>query len=153
MLPWRERRKLSPPDAAGPSAKQIDSIADLADHPNCTTHHPRPRRSTASACTLAPRTIDLLSLARAQKYKDHGLVVIGTHLPEFAFEKDEANVRRAIHDLGITYPVAMDNALKIWQAFNNDISRPIISSMPRAAFAGTNPANAITIIPHPYRLH
>jgi len=54
-----------------------------------------------------------------QKYKDHGLVVIGIHSPEFAFEKEEANVRQAVKDLGITYPVAMDNDLKIWQAFNN----------------------------------
>jgi len=57
--------------------------------------------------------------AWAKKYQDHGLVVIGVHSPEFAFEKDEANVRRAVKDLGITYPVAMDNDLKIWQAFNN----------------------------------
>jgi hypothetical protein len=48
------------------------------------------------------------------------LVVIGVHSPEFAFEKDPANVRRAVHDLGVTYPVAMDNDLKIWQAFNNE---------------------------------
>jgi cytochrome c biogenesis protein CcdA/thiol-disulfide isomerase/thioredoxin len=58
--------------------------------------------------------------AWAAKYKDHGLVVIGVHSPEFAFEKDEANVRRAIADLSIPYPVAMDNDLKIWQAFNNE---------------------------------
>jgi cytochrome c biogenesis protein CcdA/thiol-disulfide isomerase/thioredoxin len=54
-----------------------------------------------------------------QKYKDHGLVVIGVHAPEFAFEKDAGNVRRAIADLKITYPVAMDNDYAIWQGFNN----------------------------------
>ena len=53
------------------------------------------------------------------KYKDHGLVVIGVHSPEFAFEKDPDNVRRAVKDLGITYPVALDNDYAIWQAFNN----------------------------------
>ncbi len=58
--------------------------------------------------------------AWAAKYKDHGLVVIGVHAPEFAFEKDLDNVRRAVRDLGITYPVAVDNDLKIWQAFNNE---------------------------------
>jgi cytochrome c biogenesis protein CcdA/thiol-disulfide isomerase/thioredoxin len=57
--------------------------------------------------------------AWAQKYQASGLVVIGIHAPEFAFEKDEGNVRRAVKDLGITYPVAMDNNLTIWQAFNN----------------------------------
>jgi cytochrome c biogenesis protein CcdA/thiol-disulfide isomerase/thioredoxin len=54
-----------------------------------------------------------------QKYKDHGLVVIGVHAPEFAFEKDPSNVRRAVADLKITYPVALDNDYAIWQAFNN----------------------------------
>jgi cytochrome c biogenesis protein CcdA/thiol-disulfide isomerase/thioredoxin len=57
--------------------------------------------------------------AWAQKYKDHGLVVIGVHAPEFAFEKVPDNVRRAVHDLGVTYPVALDNNLVIWQAFDN----------------------------------
>ncbi len=57
--------------------------------------------------------------AWAEKYKDHGLVVIGVHAPEFAFEKIETNVRRAVSDLGVTYPVALDNSLTIWQAFNN----------------------------------
>jgi len=54
-----------------------------------------------------------------EKYKDHGLVVIGVHAPEFAFEKDPDNVRRAVADLKITYPVALDNNYAIWQAFNN----------------------------------
>jgi cytochrome c biogenesis protein CcdA/thiol-disulfide isomerase/thioredoxin len=53
------------------------------------------------------------------KYKDHGLVVIGVHAPEFAFEKDPANVRRAVSELGITYPVALDNNYAIWQGFGN----------------------------------
>ena len=57
--------------------------------------------------------------AWAEKYKDHGLVVIGVHAPEFAFEKDPANVQQAVKDLGVTYPVALDNNLAIWQAFNN----------------------------------
>jgi cytochrome c biogenesis protein CcdA/thiol-disulfide isomerase/thioredoxin len=58
--------------------------------------------------------------AWAQKYKDHGLVVIGVHAPEFAFEKEPENVKRAVRDLGVTYPVALDNNLAIWQAFNNE---------------------------------
>jgi cytochrome c biogenesis protein CcdA/thiol-disulfide isomerase/thioredoxin len=57
--------------------------------------------------------------AWAEKYKDHGLVVIGVHAPEFAFEKDIANVRRATRDLGVTYPVAIDDNLAIWRAFDN----------------------------------
>jgi cytochrome c biogenesis protein CcdA/thiol-disulfide isomerase/thioredoxin len=58
--------------------------------------------------------------AWAQKYRDHGLVVIGMHAPEFAFEKIPENVNRAVRDLGVTYPVALDNNLAIWQAFNNE---------------------------------
>jgi thiol-disulfide isomerase/thioredoxin len=54
-----------------------------------------------------------------EKYKDHGLVVIGVHAPEFAFEKDAGNVRKAVADLKITYPVALDNNFAIWQEFNN----------------------------------
>jgi cytochrome c biogenesis protein CcdA/thiol-disulfide isomerase/thioredoxin len=55
-----------------------------------------------------------------EKYKDHGLVVIGVHAPEFAFEKNLGNVRRAVSDLGIAYPVALDNNYAIWQGFNNE---------------------------------
>lgn len=57
--------------------------------------------------------------AWAAKYRDQGLVVIGVHAPEFAFERDIGNVTRAVHDLGITYPVAIDNDYAIWRAFNN----------------------------------
>jgi cytochrome c biogenesis protein CcdA/thiol-disulfide isomerase/thioredoxin len=58
--------------------------------------------------------------AWAQKYKDQGLVVIGVHMPEFAFERDVGNVAKAVHDLGVTYPVAIDNDHAIWRAFNNE---------------------------------
>jgi cytochrome c biogenesis protein CcdA/thiol-disulfide isomerase/thioredoxin len=52
-------------------------------------------------------------------YKDHGLVVIGVHAPEFAFERDPENVRRAVGELGITYPVAIDDDYAIWRGFSN----------------------------------
>ena len=55
-----------------------------------------------------------------QKYKDQGLVVIGVHSPEFAFEKDIENVRRAVKDLGITYPVAVDSDHAVWRGFDNN---------------------------------
>ncbi len=58
--------------------------------------------------------------AWAEKYKDQGLVVIGVHSPEFAFEKNVDNVTKAISDLGITYPVAVDNDYAIWRAFDNE---------------------------------
>src|ERR1700678_2914500 len=55
----------------------------------------------------------------AQKYKETGLVVIGVHTPEFAFEKERSNAEKAERDLHITYPVAIDSDYKIWEAFNN----------------------------------
>jgi thiol-disulfide isomerase/thioredoxin len=57
--------------------------------------------------------------AWAGKYKDAGLVVIGIHTPEFAFEKNRANVKKAVRDLKVSYPVAIDNDYRVWQAFNN----------------------------------
>jgi cytochrome c biogenesis protein CcdA/thiol-disulfide isomerase/thioredoxin len=54
------------------------------------------------------------------KYKDAGLVVIGVHTPEFAFEKERANVEKAVRDLKVTYPVAIDSDYKLWQAFHNE---------------------------------
>jgi thiol-disulfide isomerase/thioredoxin len=54
-----------------------------------------------------------------EKYRDQGLVVIGVHAPEFAFEKDLRNVRREVRDLGLTYPVAVDNDYVVWRAFGN----------------------------------
>jgi cytochrome c biogenesis protein CcdA/thiol-disulfide isomerase/thioredoxin len=58
--------------------------------------------------------------AWAEKYKDQGLVVIGVHSPEFAFEKDVRNVRSAVTDLKIDYPVAIDNDYAVWRAFGNE---------------------------------
>src|SRR5262244_3105065 len=57
--------------------------------------------------------------AWAEKYRDQGLVVIGVHSPEFAFEKNIDNVRMAVADLKLGYPVAIDNDYAIWRAFNN----------------------------------
>ena len=54
-----------------------------------------------------------------ERYRDQGFVVIAVHAPEFAFEKNLDNLKRAVHDLGITYPVAQDNDYAIWQAFDN----------------------------------
>jgi len=57
--------------------------------------------------------------AWAGKYKEQGLVVIGVHTPEFRFEKDLDNVRRAVKDRKIDFPVAIDNDYGIWRAFDN----------------------------------
>jgi thiol-disulfide isomerase/thioredoxin len=57
--------------------------------------------------------------AWAEKYKNQGLVVIGVHAPEFEFEKNVANVRWAVKDMKVEYPVAVDNNHVIWRAFRN----------------------------------
>jgi cytochrome c biogenesis protein CcdA/thiol-disulfide isomerase/thioredoxin len=71
------------------------------------------------SCINCLRTLPYIK-AWNEKYKDSGLVIIGVHTPEFPFEKDESNVRKAVRDLGITYPVAMDNDYRIWRNFNNE---------------------------------
>ena len=71
------------------------------------------------SCINCLRTLPYVR-AWANKYKDHGLVVIGVHTPEFAFEKNLDNVRRAVKDLQITYPVAVDNNYAVWGAFYNN---------------------------------
>jgi len=58
--------------------------------------------------------------AWADKYKDKRLVVIGVHSPEFAFEKNIDNVRRATKEIGVQYPVAVDSDYAIWRAFGNE---------------------------------
>ena len=64
------------------------------------------------------RTLPYLR-AWADKYTDQGLVVLGVHTPEFDVERDLDNVRRAVKDLRVDYPVAVDNDYAIWSAFAN----------------------------------
>ena len=71
------------------------------------------------SCINCLRTLPYIK-AWNEKYKESGLIIIGVHTPEFPFEKDESNVRKAVKNLGITYPVAMDNDYNIWRAFNNE---------------------------------
>ncbi|MDF3837470.1 cytochrome c biogenesis protein DipZ [Cupriavidus basilensis] len=70
------------------------------------------------SCINCLRTLPYVK-AWAQKYRDQGLVVIGVHAPEFAFERNIDNVKKATRELGIDYPVAIDNNYAIWRAFNN----------------------------------
>ncbi len=70
------------------------------------------------SCVNCLRTLPYVK-AWAQKYADSGLVVVGVHAPEFAFEKDRSNVEKALQQLKISYPVVQDNGFRIWRAFNN----------------------------------
>jgi thiol-disulfide isomerase/thioredoxin len=57
--------------------------------------------------------------AWAEKYSGQGLVVVGVHTPEFAFERNVENVSRAVREMRIDYPVAIDNDYAVWSAFDN----------------------------------
>jgi thiol-disulfide isomerase/thioredoxin len=57
--------------------------------------------------------------AWASRYSSYGVVVVGVHTPEFGFEHDLGNVRRAVRDMGVDYPVAIDNDYAVWSAFAN----------------------------------
>lgn len=70
------------------------------------------------SCVNCLRTLPYVN-AWTQKYADRGLVVVGVHAPEFAFEKDRSNVEKALQQLKISYPVVQDNGFRIWRAFNN----------------------------------
>jgi len=54
-----------------------------------------------------------------ERYRDRGLVVVGVHAPEFGFEHDLDNVRRAVGELDVPYPVVIDNDFSIWRSFDN----------------------------------
>ena len=70
------------------------------------------------SCINCLRTLPYLKAWDA-KYRKDGLVIIGVHAPEFAFERDPANVEKAIADLGVRYPVALDNRYVLWNALHN----------------------------------
>jgi hypothetical protein len=52
-------------------------------------------------------------------YRERGLIVVGVHAPEFGFEHELENVQRAAHELGIGYPLVLDNEFRIWRSFDN----------------------------------
>jgi thiol-disulfide isomerase/thioredoxin len=73
----------------------------------------------AYSCINCLRTLPYL-IRWEHEYKDRGFVVIGVHAPEFKFEHETKNVQAAIDRFGINYPVAQDNDLLTWKAFNNE---------------------------------
>ena len=70
-------------------------------------------------CVNWTRTLPYVR-AWAEKYKDQGLVVIGVHTPEFPFERDFDNIRRAVKNMRVAYPVAIDSDYAVWRAFSNN---------------------------------
>src|SRR4051812_6169983 len=70
------------------------------------------------SCVNWLRTLPYVS-AWHERYREHGLSVVGAHAPEFSFEHELGNVRRAVTELGVGYPVVIDNDFAIWRAFDN----------------------------------
>jgi thiol-disulfide isomerase/thioredoxin len=70
------------------------------------------------SCINCQRTLPYL-VEWDKKYRDQGLVIIGAHAPEFAFEKLPANVSKAVSDAGIAYPVVLDNDYVLWNSYKN----------------------------------
>ena len=70
------------------------------------------------SCVNWLRTLPYLR-AWDERYRDRGLVLVGAHAPEFGFEHELENLRRATHELGVGYPVVVDNEFAIWRSFEN----------------------------------
>lgn len=70
------------------------------------------------SCINCQRTFPYVT-AWHEKYKDEGLIVIGIHTPEFAFEKNKKNVEKAMEEFGIKFPVVLDNDYGTWNAYGN----------------------------------
>jgi len=70
------------------------------------------------SCINCLRTLPYLE-AWDRTYRRDGLAIVGVHTPEFAFEHDVSNIRTAAHDLGVKYPIAVDNGYGTWNAYGN----------------------------------
>jgi thiol-disulfide isomerase/thioredoxin len=108
--------------AAGGRMPSLEGATGWLNSPPLTTEGLRGRVVAVDfwtyTCINWLRTVPYVR-AWDEAYRDAGLVLLGVHTPEFPFEQDVDNVRRAIQDRQITYPVAVDNGYAIWTAFTN----------------------------------
>ena len=118
-------RKTSGFSSTGPARSPLaplDEAAVWLNSPPLTAESLRGRTVLVDfwtySCVNWLRTLPYVR-AWAQRYREQGLVVIGAHAPEFKFEHDLDNVRRAIAELEVGYPVVIDNDFAIWRAFDN----------------------------------
>jgi hypothetical protein len=112
--------------AEPPGESELDSLASATawiNSPPLTAAGLRGKVVLVHFCTYTCinwlRTLPYVR-AWVDKYSDDGLVLIGAHAPEFEFERDLANVRRALKELRVEYPIAVDNDYAIWRAFDNN---------------------------------
>lgn len=93
-------------------------------------------------CVNCIRTLPYLKQWH-ERYAEAGLVILGVHAPEFEFEKDAGNVRRAVEANGIRYPVALDNQMRTWDAFQNNAwpAKYLVSADGQVRFTHTGEGN------------
>ena len=108
--------------ATGPLAPDFTGIVDWENSPPLTMDSLRGKVVLVDfwtySCINCQRTFPFLR-QWWDRYQADGLVIVGVHSPEFTFEKDVGNVRRAIKDYGIGWPVAVDSNMATWNAFSN----------------------------------
>lgn len=123
-----QEAQMTSPDAATPAAWNDSTFAPLAGATGWINTPPLAGADLRGkvvlvdfwtySCINCLRTLPYIR-AWADKYREAGLVVVGVHSPEFAFEKNEGHVRLAVKDLGINYPVAIDSNHAVWRGFEN----------------------------------
>lgn len=123
-----DNSKQTPKETSGPKFKNLGQAPEFVGITKWLNSEPLTMTSLQGkvvlidfwtySCINCIRTLPYLT-KWYQQYKDQGLVIIGVHTPEFAFEKVTSNVETALKRYNITYPVAQDNNYKTWSAFNN----------------------------------
>jgi thiol-disulfide isomerase/thioredoxin len=100
----------------------LDGATEWLNSPPLTPSGLRGKVALFDFCTYTCinwiRTLPYIR-AWVERYEDHGLVMVGVHTPEFSFEKDLENIREALKQMRVTYPVAVDSDHAIWEAFAN----------------------------------
>ena len=110
---------------APPAPRELSSLSEATgwlNSPALTADGLRGRVVLVDFCTYTCinwlRSLPYVR-AWAERYRERGLVVIGAHTPEFTFEHDRENVRRALKELRVDYPIAIDNEYAVWRGFRN----------------------------------
>ncbi|GAC1505328.1 MAG: hypothetical protein NVS1B3_03410 [Candidatus Dormibacteraceae bacterium] len=112
----------SPLKASGPVAPEFVGIVDWENSPPLKLASLRGKVVLVDfwtySCINCQRTIPFVR-QWWEKYKTSGLLIVGVHSPEFDFEKNIDNVRRAVKDYGVSWPVAVDSNMATWNAYSN----------------------------------